>query len=99
MKVSSQELKQLKSDSSKTHKSVPSLLRETYFNTPPSKVLMKEEDLNKIRTDINRIGNNLNQIAREINSGIRSGWNSSFDSLNEQVKLLNHYYVLNYGIR
>ena len=99
VRISPPELKKLKEDSGHSKKSIPSLLRENYFNTPPTKVLMSEKDVDKLRKEINRIGNNINQIAREINSGIRHGWNTSFDSLSEQLKLLNQHYVLNYGIR
>ena len=98
VKVSPQELNILKRDSSKLNKSAPALFREKYFNTPSVKPLMTNEEVAKLRSDINRIGNNINQIAREINSGVRHGWNSSFEVLAERVKLLNQYIVLKYGI-
>ena len=98
VRISPSELEKLKKDSGNSKKSIPSLLRETYFNTPPTKVLMNEKDVNRLSKEINRIGNNINQIAREINSGIRHGWNTSFENLSEQLKLLNQHYVLNYGV-
>ncbi len=98
VRVSNDELERLKSDSTKTRKTMPTLLRETYFNKIPQNVLMNDDDVEKIRAEINRIGNNVNQIAKQINAGIRHGWNSSFDSISEQLKLLNQYYVLNYGV-
>ncbi len=99
VRVSPGELNRLKTDSNNKKKSIPTLLRETYFNRMPTKVLMTDEDVEKIKIEINRIGNNVNQIARQINSGLRHGWNASFESISEQLKLLNQHYILNYGLR
>ena len=99
VKLTAQESKIIHRASSKLGMSIPSLLREAFFNRPPTKVLMTRDEVSKLRKDINRIGNNINQIAREINSGIRHGWNKSFDGICEQLKMINRDYVLKYGIR
>jgi hypothetical protein len=50
--------------------SVPRLLKETYFEKPPLRILMGHQDQKKWVLEILRIGNNINQIARHLNAGI-----------------------------
>ena len=92
------EYKQIQKDSKTFGKSVPQLLRESYFSQPPRKVLMNKNDLDVLRKDLNRIGNNLNQIARKLNSGLMEGWSNSLESVSNQLKILTDQIYYGYGV-
>ena len=99
VRVSSAEHQQLLKDSKYLRKTLPKLLRESYFNRVPSTILMRDDDVDKLRVEINRIGNNINQIAKQMNSGIREGWNNSFERLCEKIELFSKHLLLNNGVR
>ena len=71
VRFSDKEYKQVQKDSFKTSKSIPSLLKDTYFNGRPTEVLMSREDLKIVRKDLNKIGNNLNQVIHLIMYSLR----------------------------
>jgi len=68
----------LKEASRITNKSIPEILRTTYFNNPIGSPLIENSMAKKIINELNRIGNNVNQIARQVNNGIYEGWHSEF---------------------
>ncbi len=69
-----EESNQIEEDAISTGKSIPTLLKESYFSTPRPLPLFARADLDKLSGDLGRIGNHLNQIARQLNSGIREGF-------------------------
>lgn len=98
VRFSSSEYEQIKKNSKESGKSVPELLRNSYFGKLPIKVLVKENDLDVLRKDLNRIRNNLNQISRIINAGLMKGWNNTLDLVLEQFKILTSQIHYGYGV-
>lgn len=74
VKLSLKDYLSIKTLSQRLGKSVPSLLRECFFNGTDRRPLMDNESAKKFLVEINRIGNNINQIAKKVNSGIQYGW-------------------------
>jgi hypothetical protein len=99
VRFTSIEYKQVKKDSSKLCKSIPTLLRDAYFNRLPTKVLVNQKDLDILRKDMNRIGNNLNQVAKKLNSGFMHGWSDTLDKVLEEFKKLNRLIYHGHGLR
>jgi len=81
VRFSADEYLTIDEDSVNTGKSIPTLLKETYFKGPRPLPLVTKADLATVLGDLGRIGNNLNQIARRINSGIRSGFAGEFEEV------------------
>lgn len=75
IRLSDKELKNLKSISSETGKSIPQIFRDSFFKNKPAKPLMHIEMAKQIMVELNRIGSNVNQIARKMNSGLGQGFN------------------------
>ncbi|MAV92001.1 MAG: hypothetical protein CL676_11330 [Bdellovibrionaceae bacterium] len=98
VRMSSQEYSRIRKESNKTGKSIPELLREAYFSTPPRKVLVNKDDLTVLRKDINKIGNNLNQVARKLNAGFMHGWSNTLDLVLEQFQTLTNQIHYGYGV-
>ncbi len=98
VRFSPSEYKQVQKDSSKLSKTVPTLLRDAYFNRLPTKVLVTQKDLETLRKDINRIGNNLNQVAKKVNSGFMHGWSDTLDKVLEEFKTLNSLIYYGHGV-
>ncbi len=100
VRLSPSEYSRIQKDSKTSGKSIPELLRESYFDKPSTKVLMNKDDLAVLRKDLNRIGNNLNQVARRLNSGLMHGWSDTLDLALEQFKTLTNqiHYGYGYGI-
>ena len=98
VRLSPLEYKQIKKESKESGKSIPELLRNSYFGKLPRKVLVKENDLDVLRKDLNRIGNNLNQIARRLNSGLMHGWCDTLDLVFEQFRILTSQIHYGYGV-
>lgn len=59
---------------------IPSLLKEAYFNGTKLTFLMQPSIAKSILTELRRVGNNANQIARRLNSGL------SIDGLENPVE-------------
>ncbi len=98
VRMSPSEYDRIKKDSETSGKSIPDLLRESYFSQPPRKVLVGRSDLAILRKDLNRIGNNLNQIARRLNVGLMHGWSDKLDSVLEQFETLTNQIYYGYGV-
>ena len=65
---------QLENDTAIMGKTIPELLKESYFIGPAVTPLMSKEDFKVLMGQLGRIGNNINQIARKVNSGFREGF-------------------------
>lgn len=76
-----QERTQIEEDSVSTGKSIPTLLKESYFGSPRPLPLMTRVDVQRLNGELGRIGNNINQLARRLNSGIREGFMSNLDEI------------------
>ncbi len=98
VRMSPLEYKQIKNDSKVSGKSIPALLRDSYFGKLPIKVLLNKNDLNILRKDLNRIGNNLNQIARKLNAGLMKGWSNKLDLVLEEFQNLTSQIYYGYGV-
>lgn len=98
VRMSPKEYKRIKRDSELSRKSIPELLRESYFSKPPGKVLVNKNDLEILRKDLSRIGNNLNQIAKRVNAGLMHGWSDTLDLVLEQFKTLTNQIHYGYGL-
>ncbi len=98
VRMSPQEYTRIRNESANSGKSIPELLREAYFNSPPRKVLVTEKDLAILRNDMGKIGNNLNQIVRKLNAGFVHGWSNTLDLVFEQFKTLTDQIHYGYGV-
>ena len=98
VQMSPSEYKRIKKESKESGKSIPDLLRKSYFGLLPRKVLMNKNDLDVLRKDLNRIGNNLNQIARRLNSGLMHGWSDTLDLVLKEFRTLTNQIYYSYGI-
>lgn len=98
VRMSRTEYKRIKRESELLGKSIPTLLRESYFRKPPGRVLLSGNDLVILRKDLNRIGNNLNQIARKLNAGLMHGWSNSLDLVLEEFQTLTNQIYYGYGV-
>ncbi len=98
VRMSPSEYKRMKKDSRTSGKSIPELLRDSYFGNLPVKVLVNKNDLDILRKDLNRIGNNLNQVAKRLNSGLMHGWSNTLSLVLEQFKILTNQIYYGYGV-
>ena len=98
MRLSPSECRRIKKDSKVSGKSIPELLRDSYFGKLPVKVLVNKNDLDILRKDLNRIGNNLNQVAKRLNAGLMHGWSNTLDLVLEQFDTLTDQIHYNYGV-
>lgn len=90
VRLSDDERAQIEEDSINVGRSIPRLLRETYFDGPRPMTLMTKPDLTKLSAEIGRIGNNINQIAKRLNSGIRSGF---YDEIAKAQESLDQIWI------
>lgn len=81
VRFTAEEYQRIEADAEIFGKSIPTLLKEKYFNGPRVLPLLAKEDLEKLFGELGRVGNNLNQIARRINSGIRAGFAGEFEDV------------------
>lgn len=82
VRFSDVELKIMEEAASTTGRSIPWLLKNSFFSKGAIRPMFDKESAYKIRMELNRIGGNINQIAREINSGIKKGWHLEFEECN-----------------
>jgi hypothetical protein len=76
--------------------SYPVLLKRALFERMDlEKPLFNRNDADELLLELRRHGNNLNQIGKKVNSGIRYGWNKSFDSLMTAYRVLEHKLTVN----
>lgn len=76
--------------------SVPDLLKKAFFkHRTLLRPLLSREQVEQIMAELRRQGNNLNQIAKQINSGLREGWNPSFNAMTKGYVDLRHMVSVN----
>ncbi len=91
VRFTEEEFKKLEAESQRTGKSIPILLKTTYFKKEIKTSPFDKEDSKKILSALSRIGNNINQIARALNSGFREGFNKDIINANDELTLLRKY--------
>lgn len=79
VKLTEDEYAKLSEMKSLTCKSIPSILRDAFFQDGVRKPTFNAKDAAKIVTELKRIGNNVNQIAKNLNAGFRAGWHNIFE--------------------
>lgn len=84
-------------DSIVSGKSIPELLKNTYFSNPYPEPLFDFESKQTLMKELKRIGVNINQIAKNINSGISKSWNESFENLEATFNKLLSFVRKNNG--
>jgi hypothetical protein len=84
VRFSQEEYSEVKDESEKLRKTIPTLLKDSYFGRLPTKVLISREELTEIRKDLNRIGNNINQVAKKLNSGLMQGWHPIIEEVKDE---------------
>lgn len=96
VRFDSEEYRSIADDAVNTGQSIPTLLKERYFKGPRPLPLMTKADVGKVLGELGRIGNNVNQLARRWNSGIREGFVSELDEIQESFLLLMEFLVGRY---
>jgi len=99
VRLNDQEMNRLVKEASDHNNTLPTQIKDGYFNGLPSKLLFTREDADRIRGELRRIGNNVNQIARAINTGAREGMNGAFVEFQEAFKALENLVGGAYGHR
>ncbi len=89
----------IRQDSLITGESIPTLLKNSYFNRKPIRVLMNVEDRKTVFAELRRISNNANQVARRVNSGLMEGWYPEFSEVAQHLARLEAFLVGIYGVR
>lgn len=80
--------------------SVPDLLKKAFFkHRTMLRPLLSQEQVEQIMAELRRQGNNLNQIAKQINSGLREGWNPSFNAMTKGYVDIRHLISVNLANR
>ena len=95
--LSAIEYKQVLKESNKTGRSVPSLLRDSFFNRLPTKFLLKPEQGERLIKEVNKVGVNINQIARKVNAGVGYGWNESIQRYYDSLDAIKRMCMGAYG--
>jgi hypothetical protein len=76
--------------------SIPDLLKKAFFkHRTLLQPLLSKEHVEQIMVELRRHGNNLNQIAKQINSGLRQGWNPSFNAMTKGYVDIRHLISVN----
>ena len=76
--------------------SIPDLLKKAFFKHQNLlRPLLSKEQVEQIMVELRRQGNNLNQMAKQINSGLREGWNPSFNAMTKGYADLRHLISVN----
>lgn len=94
-----EQLARIRQDSLITGESIPALLKNSYFNRKPIRVLMNAEDRKAVFAELRRIGNNANQVAKRVNSGLMEGWYPEFSEVAQHLARLEAFLVGIYGVR
>lgn len=97
VRFSTDEYRQLQNDATVTGKSIPMLLKDTYFKHPPLAPLMSKDDQRAILGNLARIGNNINQIAKHLNSGFRAGFYGDIVEARKALESIASFLVRTYG--
>lgn len=76
--------------------SIPDLLKKAFFkHRTLLRPLLTKEQVDQVMSELRRQGNNLNQIAKQINSGLREGWNPSFNAMTKGYVDIRHLISVN----
>lgn len=97
VRLTTDEYERITNESKITGKSIPSLLKETFFRGQVLSPLMTKEDQKVVVVQLSRIGNNINQIARKVNSGILQGFNDEIQEVQRLFSLLLTFLTSTYG--
>lgn len=90
------EFAQIEQAQRETGLSVPDLLKKAFFkHRTMLRPLLSKEQVEQIMVELRRQGNNLNQIAKQINSGLREGWNPSFNAMTKSYVDIRHLISVN----
>ena len=83
VRFSEEEFKKLLEASRTVGKTLPTILKDHYFEKPIGRPLMANDMAKSVARELNRIGNNVNQIAKLVNSGIYEGWHQEFKEFHQ----------------
>ncbi|MGE4233044.1 MAG: plasmid mobilization relaxosome protein MobC [Bacteriovoracia bacterium] len=97
LRFSDREFQRLMKDSLTTGRSLQQLLRESYFDRPPTSVLFHREDALQWFKELHRIGVNLNQVARSLNGGFREGFEDTLVQIRNDLNRIKDMVVSRSG--
>lgn len=97
IRFSEDEQNRLDTESLILGKSIPTLLRDSYFNRLPTKPLIDNEGTKSILAQLGRIGNNINQLAKNSNRGLPI-LKSDLAPIEEQISLILQYITRSNGV-
>lgn len=96
VRFTEKEYAQIEEAQRETGLSIPDLLKKAYFkHRTMLRPLLTREQVDQIMSELRRQGNNLNQIAKQINSGLREGWNPSFNAMTKGYVDIRHLISVN----
>jgi len=96
VRFTEREYAQIEKAQRETGLSIPDLLKHAYFkHAHLMRPLFTKEQVEGIMVELRRQGNNLNQITKQINSGLRTGWNQSFNALTKSYVDFRHMISVN----
>tara|TARA_Y100000817_G_scaffold310967_1_gene302387 strand:- start:490 stop:834 length:345 start_codon:yes stop_codon:yes gene_type:complete len=97
VKLSDQDYLRLYKQHQKIGRSMPSILRESWLNQIPTKVLLNTQEGERLIKEMNRLGININQIARRVNAGVGYGWNKGIQECAESLNAMKLMCMAAYG--
>jgi hypothetical protein len=89
----------IKRDELLTGKSIPWLLKTTYFKNGIAPPTLDVESRRSIRRELASIGNNVNQLARNVNSGLISNIKEEVREILHAFRIVKSFLGLDYGDR
>ena len=82
-----------------TGKSIPTILKDSFFNRGPTKLVFSSEDAKELLKQLSYLNRNLNQLTRYIHSGINGTVIEDFQTAFRRVNDLLAAVSLEYGNR
>jgi len=97
VRFTKEQFEKISEDAATWRKSVPEILKETYFERARALPPFGREEAQQLVVAINRIGNNINQIAYKLNCGLKEGFYPALEGAYSELVDLKQFVLGNYG--
>ena len=99
IRFSKPEYQRLLKDKTLTGKSIPWLLKTTYFKSSISTPALDSETRQIVRRELSAIGNNLNQLTRKVHTEIFGNLKEELQECLQAIKTMKSFLGQDYGDR
>ncbi len=97
IRMSEQELAQLKKDAEALGQSIQSTMKKIYFKASIYHPVFDKDGTDRVLAALSQIGNNMNQIAKKLNTGFAEGFHSHLTEALEGLQSLKAFVGGFYG--